>query len=270
MSKELKTPSEACAEITDETNHTPDHHLLMGPAATCGYGKGRIISFDPRDANYKMRGALPPIQPTVNRRFWATGPVLNQGDTQHCVAYAGEQFLMTFPVQNKPYKTPAELYRLCQLNDEWEGGEPLYYGTSTRALMKVLMAAGLVQSYLWANSADTVRRWLLMRGPVLIGTNWYTGMYKPDPKTGFIFPTGAPDGGHETMLRGWDDTVTCPKCRNKGAARLINSWGEEWGQQGKAWVCGRDLDGLIKNNGEAVTVIEIENKTPTDVQGVIK
>lgn len=252
-----------------DTVHLPENNLLIDPRTNeIGKGKGRIMSFDPRDQNFRMRSALPPIEPTVNKRFWATGDILNQGDTQHCVAYAGEQFLMSYPVVNKPYKTPAELYALCQLNDEWEGGEPAYFGTSTRALMKVLQAAGLISSYLWAFNADTVRRWLLMRGPVLIGTNWYSGMNKTDA-AGFIYPTGAPEGGHETMLRGWDDTVRCPKCGKKGAARLLNSWGIKWGQQGKAWVCANDMDGLIKNNGEAVTVVEIENNSPTDITGVI-
>jgi len=256
--------------MADETTHAPDHHLLVDTNVNVdNKGKGRIVSFDPRDQEFRMRAAMPPIEPTVNRRFWETGKILDQKSTQHCVAFAGHQFLMTFPVQNKPYKTTKELYHLCQLNDEWQGEEPAYYGTSTRALMKVLQSAGLIESYLWAYSADTIRRWILMKGPVLIGTNWYTGMNKID-KAGFIYPTGSPEGGHETMLRGWDDTVRCPKCGNLGAARLLNSWGERWGQQGKAWVCGKDLDGLIKNQGEAVTAFEVENKTPIDVKGVIK
>lgn len=262
-------PARIEMNMSNSPSHTPDKNITAQPNVNeLGMGKGRIMSFDPRDQNFRMRTALATIEPTVNRRFWKTGPVLNQGTTQQCVAYAGQQFLMSYPVVNKPYKTEAELYHLCQLNDEWQGTEPAYFGTSTRALMKVLRAAGLIQSYLWAFNADTVRRWLLMRGPVIIGTSWYTGMNNTDA-SGFIYPTGNPEGGHETMLRGWDDTVRCPRCRRLGAARLLNSWSEDWGQQGKAWVCSKDLDGLIKNHGEAVTVYEIENASPVDVTGVI-
>jgi len=254
---------------TDTSSHIADSHLLVEPHVnSLGKGKGRIMSFDPRDQNFRMRALVKDIEPTVNRRFWKTGPVLDQGETQQCVAYTGEQFLMTYPVVNKPYKTEQELYHLCQLNDEWKGEEPDYYGTSTRALMKVLKAAGLIESYLWAYSADTVRRWLLMRGPVIIGINWYSGMDMPDG-FGFIYPTGKPEGGHETMLRGWDDTVMCPRHRTLGAGRILNSWGDSWADHGRAWICAKDLDGLIKNNGEAVTVIEVENNAPVDVQGVI-
>ncbi len=249
--------------------HAPESNLIIDPTVnTHGKGKGRIMSFDPRDANFRMRQKLGIIQPTVNRRFWATGPVLDQGQTQHCVAFAGTQFLVSYPVVNAPYKTTGELYRLCQMNDEWAGEEPSYYGTSTRALMKVFKAAGLITSYLWAYDADTIRRWLLMVAPVIIGTNWYSGMDNADSH-GFIHARGIPTGGHETMLRGWDDTVRCPRHGIYGAARLINSWSESWAQQGKAWVCKRDLDALIKNQGEAVTVFEVANTSPIDVTGVI-
>lgn len=255
--------------ITD-ASHAPTENLLIQPTVNeTGHGKGRIMSFDPRDQKFRARSELGIIEPTVNRRFWKTGPVLDQGTTQQCVAYTGNQLLMSYPVVNKPYKTEQELYRLCQLNDEWEGEEPAYFGTSTRALMRVLRAAGLIKSYLWAFNADTIRRWLLMRGPVVIGTNWYSGMNKVDSQ-GFIHVTGVPEGGHETMLRGWDDTVRCPRHRVFGATRLMNSWGERWGQQGKAWVCSKDLDSLIKNNGEAAMVTEIENHQPVSIEGVIK
>lgn len=257
--------------IDVDVTHTPDDNLLLHPSVNQqGKGKGRIISFDPLDQNFRARAKMGVIEPTVNRRFWKTGPVLDQGSTQHCVAFTGEQLLMSYPVVNKPYKTEAELYHLCQLNDEWDGEEPQYFGTSTRALMKVLKAAGLIQNYYWAFDADTIRRWVLMKGPVAIGINWYSGMDNIDAH-GFIYPVGKPEGGHETLIRGWDDTVRCPRCHQLGASRIINSWGEMWGQQGKAWMCGKcSLDGLIKNNGEAVMVEEVANIAPVSVEGVIK
>jgi C1A family cysteine protease len=249
-------------------NHLPEQNLLQ--SENIQRGKGRIVSFDPRDKQYNLRGAAPsPFAVTRDKWFWGTGQVLNQGSTFHCVAYSSEQFLMSEPVKNAMYKTPKELYKLCQLNDEWPGEEPAYSGTSVRAAMKVLQAAGLIGTYAWAFDAETVRRWVLMKGPVIVGTNWYSDMYKPNPVTNFIRPTGKPDGGHAYMIRGADDTVKSPD-GTRGAFRIINSWGEAWGQQGKAWISYKDMDGLIKNQGEAVTATEVFNRTPKLVTGVIK
>jgi hypothetical protein len=134
--------------------------------------------------------------------------------------------------------------------------------------MKVLQAAGLIGQYSWAFSVDTVRRWVLMRGPVILGTNWYSDMFIPNKFTGFIRPTGKPVGGHAYLIRGADDKIKCPD-GTRGALRICNSWGEQWGQQGKAWLSYADADGLIKNHGEAVTPTEVLNKKPIPITGVI-
>ena len=243
------------------TNHLPENNLSMKSAP----GMGRIFAFDPRDFNFPL-AAEAPIVVTRSVAFWETGQVLDQGTTSECTAYSAEQLLLSAPIKNQMYMTPHDLYRANQLNDEWPGEN--YDGSSVRAAMKVLQAAGLIGKYAWAFDADTVRRWLLMRGPVILGTTWYSGMMKPDRRTGFIRPTGSPVGGHAYMLRGADDNLLCPD-RSRGAARIINSWGVSWGQQGKAWISYKDLDGLIKNRGEAVTPVEILNNTPIPITGVI-
>jgi hypothetical protein len=229
-------------------------------------GLGRLVSLDARDKNFRMRAALAPITVTRSVAFWETGPVLNQGATYECTAYSAEQLLLSAPVKNKMYLTPHELYHLNQLNDEWPGEN--YDGSSVRAAMKVLQTAGLIGEYVWANSIDPVRRWLLMKGPVILGTNWYAGMMSPD-SLGFIRPTGASVGGHAYMLRGADDNMVCPD-RSKGAVRIINSWGLQYGQQGKVWLSYNDADKLIKELGEAVTPIEQYNVTPRIITGVIQ
>jgi hypothetical protein len=249
--------------------HLPESHVDFSPLP----GFGRLISIDPEDQNYLM-AAEAPIEVTRTVAFWETGPVLDQGQTSECTAYSGEQLLTSGPVKNNMYLTPHELYRLNQLNDEWDApGESEmpggYAGSSVRATMKVLQAAGLITKYVWAFDVDPVRRWLLMRGPVVVGTNWYADMMKPDKRTGFIRPKGRPVGGHAYMLRGADDNLRCPD-GSKGAARILNSWSEKWGQQGKAWISYRDLDGLIKNHGEAVTPVEFLTTTPIIITGKIE
>jgi hypothetical protein len=244
------------------TNDLADANIVNNPMP----GLGRLVSIDPRDKEFRM-SAVAPIAVTRNKMMWETGPILNQGTTSECTAYAAEQLLLSAPVKNKMYLTPNQLYRLNQLNDEWPGEN--YHGSSVRASMKVLQAAGLIGEYVWASSIDPVRRWVLMKGPVILGTNWYSGMNNPSRLTGFVRPTGKPVGGHAYMIRGADDTIKCPD-GSKGALRIINSWGNTWGQQGKAWLSYKEADGLIKNNGEAVTPVELFNVTPILIDGVIK
>ncbi len=241
--------------------HLATRHLELSPAR----GLGRLFAFDPRDLEHPL-AAEAPLKVTRSVAFWPTGPVLDQGATSECTAYAAEQLLMSAPIQNAMYMTPNLLYRANQLNDEWPGEN--YLGSSVRASMKVLQAAGLIGSYAWAFDADTVRRWVLMRGPVILGTNWYNRMSDPHPVTGFIRPQGEPIGGHAYMIRGADDNLACPD-GTRGAVRIINSWGVNWGQQGKAWLSYSDLDGLIKNHGEAVTPLEVFNSKPIPITGVI-
>jgi hypothetical protein len=229
-------------------------------------GGGRLFSFDPQDQAYLM-GDTAPLDVTRATAFWETGPVFNQGQTYECTAYSGEQLLMSGPVKNNMYLTFNSLYKLNQSNDEWPGDS--YNGSSVRALMKVLQAAGFIENYVWAFDADTVRRWVLMKGPVVLGTNWYKDMMTPNKRTEFIRPTGKPIGGHAYMLRGADDNILCPD-GTRGAFRIINSWGVQWGAQGKAWLSYTDADGLIKNHGEAVTPLEMFNVNPTIVTGAIK
>jgi hypothetical protein len=244
--------------------HVPTHNIL-GEKSPMPFGKGRIVSFDPRDKKFLM-GKAAPIEVTRSAHFWETGNILDQGKTYECTAYAAEQLLMSGPVKNKMYLTPNKLYRLNRLNDEFPGEN--YDGSSVRASMKVLQATGLIGDYVWADGFDPVRRWVLMRSPVIFGTNWYMDMYTPNRITGFIRPTGRPDGGHAYMIRGADDNIKCPD-GTKGAFRVCNSWGVQWGQQGKAWLSYKDADALIKNQGEAVTPVEQYNKSPKIITGVV-
>jgi hypothetical protein len=243
----------------------PTHNILQ-EKSPIPFGKGRIVSFDPRDTKFRM-GAAAPIEVTRSSYFWQTPTALDQKTTYECTAFAAEHLLMSAPVINKMYLTPNKLYNLNRLNDDWPGEN--YNGSSVRASMKVLQAAGLIGDYVWAFNVDDVRRWVLMKGPVILGTNWYTDMYTPSPITGFVRLTGNPDGGHAYMIRGADDNITCPD-GSKGALRIFNSWGEAWGQQGKAWISYKDADALIKNQGEAVTPVEQYVKTPNIITGVVK
>ncbi len=217
------------------------------------HGMGRVVSVDHRD---RMFLAAPPSASAITRRsrHWITGPVLDQGRLPHCVAYSGEQMLVSSPVKNKMYKTPLELYDECQANDGWEGNA--YEGTSVRALMKVLKDAGYISVYEWAFDVERTVRQVLEVGPVVIGVNWYSDMMSADTK-GFIHPTGPIVGGHAIMVKGLNLDMKCTD-GTTGAFRLINSWSERWADGGKCWLSLSAAAKLISEWGEVAVAKELK------------
>jgi hypothetical protein len=206
-------------------------------------GLGRLYAPDPRDRKHAL--PKPREASGIDYRYWITRGQLDQGATPHCVAFSGVRYLTTNPVVNKPIDT-TELYRACQLVDEWPGED--YDGTSVRALFKILKQRGYISSYQWAFDAETVIAHVLARGPVVMGTTWTLDMFTPTAD-GFITFTGAPMGGHAWVIIG--------ASRTRQAVRMINSWGPSWGESGRAWVSFEDLQRLIEDYGEACTSTEL-------------
>jgi hypothetical protein len=119
-----------------------------------------------------------------------------------------------------------------------------------RGLFKWLNKAFYSPEYQWGFDLDTVIAQVLTVGPVVMGTNWYTGMMDTDSK-GFIHITGQIEGGHGWCLHGAN--------KNLKKARMINSWGiDDFGQKGLAWISFDDLERLIGEEGEACIATEVD------------
>jgi C1A family cysteine protease len=100
----------------------------------------------------------------------------------------------------------------------------------------------------WAWSADDVFNFILSgRGGVVIGVNWYQGMLVPD-RAGCIKPTGRWIGGHAVYLPG--------ATKIQARARVLNSWGLDWADKGRAWLAYEDLERLLREDGEACAAVE--------------
>lgn len=207
------------------------------------YGLGRIEAVDERDRKFLM-SSQPIPEPDRTWRYWTPGPVMDQGSRPHCVGYSAAQFCYTSPIRTRGVD-PTTIYRRAQLLDEWEGTS--YDGTSVRAGLKVLQEQGRIERYLWAYSAATVARWLLTTGSVMLGTLWSSGMTNPD-KHGIAHPTGSLQGGHAFLCIGVN--------LHTGLFRCVNSWSERWGQRGRFWLLGEDLELLLDQHGEAAAAIE--------------
>jgi len=194
-----------------------------------------------------MAAVIQPAAPRPAYRYFRSGPVLYQGNTPSCVGHAWAGFLMAAPIMSKGVD-PFDIYYGAQDNDEWEGNA--YEGSSVRGGAKYLQAQGRLSRYVWAWDAETIADFILSgQGTVVMGTNWTYPMFDPDTK-GFIHPTGPIAGGHAWLLTGYNRTF--------GLFRMQNSWGKSWGQKGRAWITGEDLQTLIRWDGEAAAAVEIK------------
>ena len=214
-------------------------------------GFGRLAQPDARDADFPMRALLEAAPPPArtSRSWWANGWWGDQGSTSMCVAYAWTHWLEDGPTTQKgpaPVVQPPALYHQAQLVDEWPGEG--YDGTSVRAGAKVLQSQGLISSYHWAATLDDIVNAVLTVGPVVMGTNWYSGMMAPD-ETGLIVPSGPVIGGHAYVIDGVNIKTRL--------ARVKNSWGRHWGRKGFAYLDLASVAKLLAEDGEACLAVEV-------------
>lgn len=207
---------------------------------------GRIEGpVDQRDRNYPMALGLPEIAILPFYRYWRPWKTaLDQDGVGACVGFAGAGWMGASPTRTPvTNKTGFDLYAECKKIDGYPGE-----GTWARVLLEVLRAQGRIANYLWAQTPADLRQWILLKGPVMVGTAWYDSMMDTD-QYGFVHRRGTIIGGHEYLVTGYN--------RSRGVYRAINSWGTGWGQKGRFWVGEDDLHALIWTDwGDAAGVVE--------------
>ena len=210
---------------------------------------GRHHTVDNRDNNYLISNKFQVSNPIVKSRYWQDNIWNgNQGNTPMCVGYAWAHFIEDGPILhsgNHPVVSPITIYRESQKIDEWPGEN--YDGTSVRAGAKYLKSINKISSYYWAYDLNTLVNTVLNVGPVVVGTNWYYGMFYPNSK-GVISITGRYAGGHAYVVNGVD--------LNTKMLRIKNSWGLSWGLQGHAFISFDNMSRLIRESGEVCLAIE--------------
>jgi hypothetical protein len=235
-------------------------------------GLGRKFAPDARDENYPMRTLLPKaIETLPTSKTWDfRGAVLDQGGTGTCTAHAAAHFVRSAPMRHKHDLNAFDIYREGVLLDEWGDNDveatrtddQLQFGSSGRGMVKALEARGIIKEYRWGWSVDEISAWVLTRGPVLIGTNWYEDFFNPTTE-GFVkFKTpdgGGIAGGHETVVRAAN--------RTKAIALVVNSWSARWNANanpppglrcppGHFLIDFETLHRLIREGGDGVSPIE--------------
>ena len=214
------------------------------------YGLGRREAPDPRDLNYPAEALLPARKTAGKRSFkyYNEGKTrINQGSVPACVGAAWVHWLINGSTTQLVKHLPnfIDVYKAAQKVDEWPGEN--YAGTSVRAGAKILQSLGFIDSYLWTWNVDEVINAVLNVGPVVVGTDWYSGMSWPDEK-GIIKPTGRIDGGHAYLLNGVN--------LKKELFRIQQSWHITWGDTGNAWISFADFEKLMNQGGEMCLAIE--------------
>ena len=220
---------------------------------------GRLPAADPRDERYPARALLAAPAERQYRYWYNQGARLDQGDTGTCVAHAWVHLAENSPITRPGTLSPYQLYRELILVDEWydndhEAGAAdadLLFGSSVRAGAKAMAARGLIGQYSWAWDADTAVDWVLLKSPVVLGTNWYGSMFDPDAE-GFvtITPYTTIVGGHAFIMDGAN--------RQRGIVRCLNSWGPTWGRGGMFYMDMELLQRLITEDGEACMPVELK------------
>jgi hypothetical protein len=221
---------------------------------------GRIVSpTDFRDHQFLARAIAPRPEPGVVRRRWWTPDPWDQGQTPECVAFSSLLWLNAGPVRNKSANASGAdaYYAMCQQIDGW----PLpHEGTSVRASMQVAQQLGYIKEYRWAFTVDDVSRWILTVGPCVLGIDWLNSMFDTDQykKSTFIRwnPTSGIAGGHAICAHEVDIHKLCPDGTH-GAVGIQNSWGAEWGNNGRAWLSFTALAALLRKMGSASMAQEI-------------
>ncbi len=208
---------------------------------------GRIVNHDPRSRAFPAPSAV--VRRTVLHPL--QGPILNQGALGGCTGFAAAHAMNTGPMRrpSRPllgFDDAVALYSLATTKDKIAGTyPPTDCGSSGLGVAKALREKGLITAYRHAFGLDHCLDALTL-SPVLIGTNWYTSMYKVDTD-GFLNVSGDVVGGHEWCAIGVDVQGEF--------IWAVNSWGSRWANDGMFKVRWSDLDRLLHEDGD-VTVLQ--------------
>lgn len=236
----------------------------------------RIPQFDDQSHQYRLRSLVLGVTPLEQRKprsfTWAVDHWLDQGSEGRCV-----EFCVCHDLLARPLRVRLEfveqilagklIYWPAQEEDEWPGGsypeaDPQYEGTSVLAGVKIAARLGFYGEYRWAMSLLEALLGLGFVGPLILGINWYEGMFDVDDD-GWIHVEGDIAGGHAILAPAlrlvwqsrpptgmWGKELLGYLDLDRSYLTLHNSWGPGWGVNGRAKLSLRDFDRVRREYGE--------------------
>ncbi|AAN02148.1 peptidase [Mycobacterium phage Barnyard] len=227
---------------------------------------GRRKLHDPRSRDFPVpvRGLVLGGRSVTHRM---DSPHLDQFYLSACVGFAGAQLLncrigkqARFAWNARSNRTAydygylnnddaIENYSNSTLLDPFDWTYPPQdEGSSALGLMKSWMELRIIRSYRWAFNFEQFLS-ALGKQPVLLGTNWYSGMGEPIRRNGrwLAVPGGTPQGGHEYLATGI--------LANDRLIRCEQSWGDSF--YGKTFYVTYDNMRWLLDQGGDVAVPEL-------------
>lgn len=226
---------------------------------------GRHVRHDSRSLRFLVRaGDVNELQSIRHDRFI---PILNQGDIGSCTGNAATHCIGSGAFWNSEIvqnifsnldETQIEafavsVYAEATSLDSYDGFyPPTDTGSDGLSVAKVLQNHGLISGYQHAISLDAVLTALASQ-PLIVGTAWNHDMFTPD-SDGRLRITGETAGGHEYMLDALD-------VENR-LVWMCNSWGVNWGVNGRAYLTWDDLATLLNDNGDCTVFTPVDQLAP--------
>jgi papain like protease len=205
---------------------------------------------DPRSRDYGTRSV---VGHTARfKRVWTTRrEPLDQGNEGECVGFCNAGVLaakpLAYAVQNS---TGRKIFAAAKAFDESQGR---YFseGATMIAGLQVCRKANYYRTFGWNFGIDDTINWLVRRGPVALGINWYESMYETDSK-GLIVVDGPIAGGHAILANGF-----WPNHPEFGDVLVLtNSWGSGWGINGRGYLPVESAKRLLAEDGESAAIVE--------------
>ncbi len=207
-------------------------------------------------------------------------PVEDQGDLGSCTAHAAAGMIEYMERHATGQHIDAArlfLYKVTRMLMGWEGDTGAYLRTTMKALVlfgmppeqtwpyKITTFDREPSAFLYAYAANykaiqymrldrpdltppetlkEIKTALAKRFVVMFGFSVYKSLGF-DPDIPYPHATDKLDGGHAVLAVGYDDNRKCVGTNQRGALRIRNSWGADWGEQGYGWLpYAYVLDGL--------------------------